>query len=1089
MTRHTLFFVEKSAPMVHDALHKALDGTDWTLVDPTTQPADYPPAAVANDARVGLTVWRGTRYSQDFFRFLAKLLRSGVERFVLLAPGAGEDRPWDHPRIPPWEQQAFQAAFTVCSAASKEALLQALTMAITATEATLRPLMRATVRILPEDEEDRFLVQVMSRYPKSETGQLEADVNRAFEALSDGIGLTVADNPSFNWQTELDSIELGDYVRNLDPRSLPRKLAEVRAQRPAGSAQALAGSEHLLARDLEGAIRDFWKPEASDSAVTKAAVELRLVELMRDIGNCLAAGTGPWARRELCDGPLKVLLIDDQPKRISPLLECAFKVLGPPGAQLYKASDDYWRTLKEVVEGDRSLDEVACCPTINATLTGKPCVDALQACSEAGPGTLDQYDVILVDIEFEGRSIGASIVRQIAMWLDMSEEPRVSPRAGGSRIGRPRMIVLSLSKDTEQIQQALNLGAEAYVFKERVFGLPAVLAGGGTRGPSAEARGSRSAFRSLYRLPPRVISSLQRPEWLIHPEDNGCRPWVQGLPKSDLHHHIGTCISLGTIKALAWNTCALLRGGKTGPPPRVAALASRTCALVSKALTLLSKFDDLSPAEALWLASSGNDDRSRVPRERLLDDVVNHLLPDDQEIKRFEASALLVTVISLAESNGDDCVAAWAKLEELDRLWDHPFNRRVRSVIENLREPLSRTFVNSLTGQRMKWNDVARVVRDRTTTAHAWLKQCWNDATAGKTHDSLSLAETVCLPRDPKPSDHSLTRYLWGSGLLGAEHLQSPENIILAAMDLAEQAIEDNIVYSEIRCATTGYTRGGMSAIHATDLLCASLDLSTACLASHDPPRRWVRFNLLLGAKRDKTPEEFSDTVNLLNCYLQRGAIATPDDHATTLTGPPRWWQPCGVVGFDLSGDERTAAEKFKDLVRPLFRNSANITIHAGEAASAESIWQAVYELGARRIGHGLRLREDGKLLEYCITEGICMEMCPISNAYTGAFESPESRTTYDGTDRRYYPLRYYMERGLEVCVGTDNRFLHQGRHTLTDEYVEAAKLVGGLTRWEVLKLVRAGFKHAFLPKYQVETLLRAVEEEIFSLVTAEGSP
>jgi adenosine deaminase len=189
------------------------------------------------------------------------------------------------------------------------------------------------------------------------------------------------------------------------------------------------------------------------------------------------------------------------------------------------------------------------------------------------------------------------------------------------------------------------------------------------------------------------------------------------------------------------------------------------------------------------------------------------------------------------------------------------------------------------------------------------------------------------------------------------------------------------------------------------------------------------------------------------------------------------------VAGFDLSGDERARVPEPASLIRPLFLHSAPITIHAGEASTAESIWRAVYEYGARRIGHGLRLRENTRLLNYCISEGICMELCPTSNQYTNGFPRPADRYCYESDWREYYPLRYYLERGLDVCINTDNRQLHT-HGTLTDDFMCAARLVGGLTRWELLRIVKAGFKHAFLPKREIERMLRSVESRVYQIVT-----
>jgi adenosine deaminase len=91
------------------------------------------------------------------------------------------------------------------------------------------------------------------------------------------------------------------------------------------------------------------------------------------------------------------------------------------------------------------------------------------------------------------------------------------------------------------------------------------------------------------------------------------------------------------------------------------------------------------------------------------------------------------------------------------------------------------------------------------------------------------------------------------------------------------------------------------------------------------------------------------------------------------------------------------------------------------------------------------------------------------------------------------------METGLEVCINTDNRTLNRPfddgsdefnkpdadprSMSLTDEYMRAARLSGGLTRWEVLKLVRAGFKHAFLHRDEIAALLSSVEAQLFPMV------
>ena len=157
---------------------------------------------------------------------------------------------------------------------------------------------------------------------------------------------------------------------------------------------------------------------------------------------------------------------------------------------------------------------------------------------------------------------------------------------------------------------------------------------------------------------------------------------------------------------------------------------------------------------------------------------------------------------------------------------------------------------------------------------------------------------------------------------------------------------------------------------------------------------------------------------------------------------------------------------------------------------SANSIWDAVHKLGAQRIGHGLRLRDDDQLLEHCVRNGICMELCPISNEFTNSFRVPDvgfraRNSAKDGArkvkSRDIYPLLDFLFAGLDVCLNTDNRSIHQDQ-TLTGEYLAAARLSGGLSRWEVLRLCKAGFKNAFLSKEDAAALIRHVEYEIYHI-------
>lgn len=431
------------------------------------------------------------------------------------------------------------------------------------------------------------------------------------------------------------------------------------------------------------------------------------------------------------------------------------------------------------------------------------------------------------------------------------------------------------------------------------------------------------------------------------------------------------------------------------------------------------------------------------------------------------------------------------------------------------------------------WRRLRNMVEGRVHSANARLRSCLDRALASvETNESewlraldwlrknsLSLnALRVDEPRASLVGEFSLEHYvavpdvtdgrglqiyLRGADLMGSSHLQYPENLWIAALAITRDNADQNIVYSEVRCEATGYTKAGMGAHDATEILRCGFNLASlyvSGLSKPGDPRHvlpLVRTNILLAAKRHKTEPEARSVINLLDVYLERRAPVADAAHSRRAffekfgrTVPP-WWRPCDVVGFDLSGDESQDKHWLKTVILPLAARSSHVTIHAGEAASAESIWRAVYELNALRIGHGLRLSEDSALLGYCVREGICMEFCPNSNRYTNQL-NPHPRRDLSGDHmtaplRYEYPLLHYLSHGMEVTIGTDNRYLHRReQRTLTSEYLTAAELVGGLTRWEVLQVVKAGFKNAFLDKAEVSSLIGAVEEEIYRIVATD---
>ncbi|MFN7135802.1 MAG: adenosine deaminase, partial [Myxococcales bacterium] len=148
-----------------------------------------------------------------------------------------------------------------------------------------------------------------------------------------------------------------------------------------------------------------------------------------------------------------------------------------------------------------------------------------------------------------------------------------------------------------------------------------------------------------------------------------------------------------------------------------------------------------------------------------------------------------------------------------------------------------------------------------------------------------------------------------------------------------------------------------------------------------------------------------------------------------------------------------------------ILNNNVNCTCHAGEAYGPESIAQALHYNGAHRIGHGVRLREDGDLLNYVNDHRIPLEICPSSNVQTGAVPDLPS-----------HPIKFYFDYGLRVTVNTDNRLITDT--TVTKELMLVHKHCG-LSLEDLTEVLVSGFKSAFLPYKEKADLLLEVNQEI----------
>ena len=192
-----------------------------------------------------------------------------------------------------------------------------------------------------------------------------------------------------------------------------------------------------------------------------------------------------------------------------------------------------------------------------------------------------------------------------------------------------------------------------------------------------------------------------------------------------------------------------------------------------------------------------------------------------------------------------------------------------------------------------------------------------------------------------------------------------------------------------------------------------------------------------------------SRTYGAETCMKELDAILAHRDH---------------IVAVDLAGDElRYPAHLFKAHFRRVRDAGLHVTIHAGEADGPQSVWSAIHDLGATRVGHGIRAIEDPTLVDYLAEQGIGLEICPTSNLHTSTVKDYVS-----------HPIKPLAESGVKFCLNTDDPGI--SAIDIAHEYDVAAAAVG-LTPEQVHQSQLDGLDMAFLGEEEKSDLQRKVAQ------------
>ncbi len=808
--------------------------------------------------------------------------------------------------------------------------------------------------------------------------------------------------------------------------------------------------------------------------------------------------------------------------------------------------------------------------------------DALGNDVEAGLGLIRGWQRICLDH-------GPQVERHISQNQSRPDNEAKDDKERGAEWTSPEIVAISRASDLTKAHAVFRYGAGGFLPKDRLLGLPAMIARNFRASPDSVKAAHRN-FRLLYSLPHEAIMLLHDvrvPQVLFHQQVADAAAsddrtvaiarLLTALPKTDLHVHPGSCMSPEFL--VAASLIMLLRHDPEAivstPPNHFVSL--RAAAKVFASFWAGSTFFTLCPQ----LEVGSNTKRTfGYGRERWnIEAVANHVreyLLEQLEICRSnrkepkpvaetEARYLELRSVlhkSLGVPDHHDLDKAAGKLKKLPctaifffaMLHAGPAGKPLLADDDNGKADLLRLFILWLASGG-EYGEAKVVIGDSQVPVGRWFssgqidKNQWRDLRNlfyGKNspYGVVELRRSGWrIPRDrdievsvrwkrpelgllascpDRKNDPiawvlasgtratNLREYLEGCEYSGAEHVKHPFLLHLFAQQAIHQFVEQGVLYAELRAAIVGYENTDLEFSFADACVCLCEAFGQAqriVLAQYqdDPhdedawlwrglfeveslfeqlrnPKARIRFpckaSIILTGKRHKSSR-------MLLREAGAGAVmhsrpANPANSARDFVN--RAIPECRVVGFDLAGQEDDHhPHDFRSEYEQLARLHIPVTVHAGENAPVDFVESAILDLRARRLGHGLSLADDKLLMARARDDGICVELCPISNFQTNAV-LPHGQAGA----ARVYPLREFLKYGIVVCINTDNPVI--SCTNMVKECFQASYAFGkpGLSLWDILRILRLGFTQSFLSFPERRAMLELADQILFDLFSSD---
>ena len=213
------------------------------------------------------------------------------------------------------------------------------------------------------------------------------------------------------------------------------------------------------------------------------------------------------------------------------------------------------------------------------------------------------------------------------------------------------------------------------------------------------------------------------------------------------------------------------------------------------------------------------------------------------------------------------------------------------------------------------------------------------------------------------------------------ELLQTERGLRTCMRDLRAQLAADDAMHAEPRFAPLLHLEGDLSAREVVEIVL-------------EEARAWQRDGL---------------SCAVILCTLRHYSEAESIETARLVTAAHSEELP---VALDLAGDEAGYPLSTHLPAFEIVRGAGGpFTVHAGEAAGAQSVREVLDHLRPRRISHGVRAIEDPDVVARLVREGVHLEACPSSNVQTSTVPSIAE-----------HPIDALAKAGVSIGISTDQR-------------------------------------------------------------------